>query len=90
MSLFRKPKKPISRRVFSAAAEENEKMDVDDDVVHIKTYTDKKKDKKDSKSSKTVSKTQNLLSFDDEEGRVNYSNVGTTPTQLTNFLFQIL
>lgn len=65
MSLFRKPKKHIQRRVFSANEDEEgceQRMDVDEDEKSNMHFTQKaKKDKKDKTKAK-----QTLLSFDDE------------------------
>lgn len=62
MSLFRKPKKHIQRRVFSANEEDDgvEKIDMDDDKPIIQP-----KIKKTEKKEKTQTK-QTLLSFGDE------------------------
>jgi hypothetical protein len=68
MSLFRKPKKQISRRVFSAEDDAIRMEADDDDNTSSKSQSEKRKDKKTSKSNKVTSKNQ-LLSFDDEEGR---------------------
>lgn len=65
MSLFRKPKKNIQRRVFSEKDEDDdeEPMEVD---VQYKERESKKKEK-----SKSQPKTQSLLSFEtEEEGEV--------------------
>lgn len=64
MSLFKKPKKTMQRRVFSAMDEEqDERMDVDE----MPQSKEKKRDKNHDKDKKSAL----LLSFGDE-GRLNY------------------
>ncbi|KAB0798165.1 hypothetical protein PPYR_09158 [Photinus pyralis] len=64
MSLFRKPKKSIQRRVFSERDDDDELMDVEESFSTEREH--KKKDK-----SKHVPKKQPLLSFEtEEEGEV--------------------
>lgn len=64
MSLFRKPKKSIQRRVFT------EKDDDEEEPMEVDISSIKEKEPK-SKSSKTKAKQQTLLSFEtEEEGEV--------------------
>ncbi|KAG5680373.1 hypothetical protein PVAND_009882 [Polypedilum vanderplanki] len=73
MSLFKKPKKPIQRRVFSSENDfdNSEKMDIEEDNSKDSFKDDavkeKKKDKKDKDKSSSKSTKSSLLSFGDEE-----------------------
>lgn len=67
MSLFRKPKKPIQRRVFSYGEEhgEDEDMSVDVSERHKSSEKDRKSERKSKDEEKSIKK-NSLLSFDDE------------------------
>ena len=66
MSMFRKPKKPIQRRVFSRYDEDEENSDtkMDTDQEPVPNRKEKKTDKKIKDNEKL--KKPSLLSFDDE------------------------
>lgn len=67
MSLFKKPKKTIQRRVFSYGDEHGEEDDMQDNGSdrHRERDRDRKSDKK-SKDDAKSHKKNSLLSFDDE------------------------
>lgn len=69
MSLFKKPKKTIQRRVFSYGDEhgEDDEMQVDSSDRHKER--DRKSDKKIKDDGKSQKK-NSLLSFDDEGGKL--------------------
>jgi hypothetical protein len=73
MSLFKKPKKIASRRVFSIDTE-NEKMDIEEsNEISIREETkEKKKDKKDKLNLKPQK--SSLLSFGDE-GKLTFPDI---------------
>lgn len=74
MSMFRKPKKPIQRRVFSGYSDEEDvensnqidAMDTEDsnDLKLESRSKNRKKDK--SHKEKSTTKSSSLLSFDDD------------------------
>lgn len=81
MSLFRRPKKPMQRRVFGAddeddCAESNggsDKKPIDNDTMNVDTslpaiLKERRGDKKSNRNAEksTSKKTTSLLSFDDE------------------------
>lgn len=68
MSLFKKPKKTIQRRVFSYGDEhgEDDEMDVDSTDRHNRER-ERKSEKKAKEDGKSLKK-NSLLSFDDEGG----------------------
>lgn len=69
MSLFRKPKKPIQRRVFTEKDDDDEEDSAIEANETPSSNTENTENKK--KSSKSKAKTQTLLSFEtEEEGEV--------------------
>ena len=70
MSLFRKPKKNIQRRVYLEKDDDEEEQE--EELVHVVDPANKEKDqKKKEKSAKPQMKCQSLLSFEtEEEGEV--------------------
>lgn len=69
MSLFRKPKKPIQRRVFTEKDDDEDEEQMDISEAPSNTSSDSTETKK--KSSKSKMKQQTLLSFEtEEEGEV--------------------
>lgn len=78
MSLFRKPKKTIQRRVFSTYEDEdieNDKstqMEVDEEIEGNERNKEKRKDKKSSKERASSNKPTSLLSFDNDDGEAEH------------------
>lgn len=69
MSLFRRPKKPIQRRVFSCDGDEDEDCNEVPMEVDAAQPTNRHKDKKSDRKQREHAdkpKTTSLLSFDDE------------------------
>lgn len=71
MSLFRKPKKTIQRRVFSTDDIENDLMEVDE-IQGNERIKEKRKDKKTSKEKASSNKPTSLLSFDNDDGEAEH------------------
>lgn len=70
MSLFRKPKKHIQRRVFSSQEDDEvseQKMEVDDSEDKTNVQTNNSKVKRNGKKERSqIQNKQTLLSFGDE------------------------
>lgn len=72
MSLFRKPKKTIQRRVFSTYEDEdieNDSLMEVDEIQENERTKEKRKDKKSSKEKTSSNKPKSLLSFDNDDGK---------------------